>query len=502
MVNPRWKSRSAVRVLLVSLGIAVAVSAVSAMFIERGSRSVSRRYINDATQRAATQFQDMRSGVEASLGMVRDWGSAGLIDPARVEKAKELLFPFFAKNNMLSGISVADAKGKGFFLLPDGSVHLPQRENLYNAVDRPWFAPALETEESHWTGIYRFYTLQELGITASIAWTDGSGATKAVAAFDILLDDFFEKVQQMAPTPASRAFVFLPDGQLYVPGTESEKSEFRSVDLVKDEQAKLGLALWDDGFLWSDGQKWKDDGLPELKVVQTRIKGEAWWCGFVPLEKSRRMVWMGVLVPEADIVVAVARRRWIVMAIGLVSFLALAGFYGFLMSRGGSADPLDVDIDAGQVRALVAKGESRSVEFKSTMRMNLHAKKPGKEIELAWLKGVAGFLNTDGGTLLLGVTDDGEITGIEQDVFENEDKCRLHFKNLVATHIGADLSKHIRFRLVAMDGRTVGVVQCSRASKPVYLRNGNKEAFYIRNGPSSDELPASKMVGYIEEHWK
>ena len=36
--------------------------------------------------------------------------------------------------------------------------------------------------------------------------------------------------------------------------------------------------------------------------------------------------------------------------------------------------------------------------------MNLHTKKPGKEIEIAWLKGVTAFLNTDGGTLLIGMT--------------------------------------------------------------------------------------------------
>jgi len=130
--------------------------------------------------------------------------------------------------------------------------------------------------------------------------------------------------------------------------------------------------------------------------------------------------------------------------------------------------------------------------------MNLHTKKPGKEIEVAWLKGVAAFLNTDGGTLLLGVTDDGEILGLEKDVFENDDKCRLHFKNLVATHLGAEFSKYIRFALVPVNGKTVGMIHCFRTSDPVFLKVGNKESFYIRNGPSSDELPVSKVIHYIE----
>jgi len=89
-------------------------------------------------------------------------------------------------------------------------------------------------------------------------------------------------------------------------------------------------------------------------------------------------------------------------------------------------------------------------------------------------------------------------TQVKRDVFENDDKCRLHFKNLIANHIGAEFSKYIRFALVPMDGKTVGVVHCARSSEPVFLKNGNKEAFHIRNGPSSDELPVSKVLDYIK----
>ena len=169
--------------------------------------------------------------------------------------------------------------------------------------------------------------------------------------------------------------------------------------------------------------------------------------------------------------------------------------YGQAVETGSVQDSEDPE---EQIRGLIAAGENRMVEFKATLRMNLHSKKPGKEIELAWLKGVAAFLNTDGGILLLGVTDAGAITGLEQDVFENDDKCRLHFKNLIAAHLGADLSKYIRFELLPFDGKTIGVVRCARASDPVFLKDGNKEYFYIRNGPSSDELPVSKALNYIK----
>jgi predicted HTH transcriptional regulator len=212
------------------------------------------------------------------------------------------------------------------------------------------------------------------------------------------------------------------------------------------------------------------------------------------------------MVPESDIVGDVSRRRAFLWVFGLAALLVPIGMALWFSHRYGrsfaDADAFDADSSEASVRTLIEKGENRAIEFKSTMRMNRHARKPGKEIELAWLKGVAAFLNTDGGTLLLGVTDAGEITGLEQDVFENEDKCRLHFKNLVAAHIGGEMSKYIRLLLVPVDGKTVGVVRCSRSSEPVFLKDGNKEAFYIRNGPSSDELPVSKALKYIKHRKK
>jgi predicted HTH transcriptional regulator len=129
--------------------------------------------------------------------------------------------------------------------------------------------------------------------------------------------------------------------------------------------------------------------------------------------------------------------------------------------------------------------------------MNLKTGKNGKEIELAWLKGATAFMNTDGGTLLLGVADDGTILGIEPDDFASEDKCRLHLKNLVNRHIGAEHSPRIRFQLGTIDDRTVVAVQCERSTEPVFLKSSNKEQFFIRSGPSSVELTPREVLEYV-----
>ena len=68
-----------------------------------------------------------------------------------------------------------------------------------------------------------------------------------------------------------------------------------------------------------------------------------------------------------------------------------------------------------QAEELIKRGESKTLEFKATLRWNLREnRKDDKAITHAVLKTIAAFLNTAGGDLLIGVADDGTVTGIEQ----------------------------------------------------------------------------------------
>jgi predicted HTH transcriptional regulator len=131
--------------------------------------------------------------------------------------------------------------------------------------------------------------------------------------------------------------------------------------------------------------------------------------------------------------------------------------------------------------------------------MNLKTEKFGKEIELAWLKSATAFMKSDGGTILIGISDDGEVLGVEHDQFDNEDKCRLHLKNLVNQHIGAEFSPLIRFQVQPIVSKLVVAVQCERSPRPVFLKGKNKEAFYIRSGPSSVELSPREVLDYVAQ---
>ena len=150
-----------------------------------------------------------------------------------------------------------------------------------------------------------------------------------------------------------------------------------------------------------------------------------------------------------------------------------------------------------KVKSLIKLGESNRVEFKSTLRWNLNTDRSEKVIDKAWLKSVAAFLNSDGGALLVGVTDNGDIMGIEADNFDNEDKYLLHVNNRIQQHIGLEHAGFIGYQLVAVENKKVLLVECQPSPRPVFLKISKEEEFYIRVGPGSRRLSTSEVVAYV-----
>lgn len=150
-------------------------------------------------------------------------------------------------------------------------------------------------------------------------------------------------------------------------------------------------------------------------------------------------------------------------------------------------------------KVLIVGGESQNVELKSSLRWNLHSGKVGKEIELAWLKTLVAFMNSDGGTLLVGVSDQGEILGTEIDKFKTDDKYLLHVNNAIKAHIGLEHINHLSFGLVPIQGKKILKIECQPSSEPVFLNIDGREEFYARLGPSSRQLSMREALNYIKK---
>ncbi|MCF7871914.1 ATP-binding protein [Candidatus Woesearchaeota archaeon] len=162
----------------------------------------------------------------------------------------------------------------------------------------------------------------------------------------------------------------------------------------------------------------------------------------------------------------------------------------------GIVDPVD------QLNVLISSGESSTVEFKSALRTNLFTGEHDKRIEHSVLKTIVAFLNSFGGVLLIGVSDEGTILGIDADGFRSSDKFSLHFTNLIEKFIGRSVFSLIRVDFVSVNSLLVCKVEVSRSNKPVFLNYMGSEEFYVRFGPSSIKIFGSKLVDYVKNNFK
>ena len=124
-----------------------------------------------------------------------------------------------------------------------------------------------------------------------------------------------------------------------------------------------------------------------------------------------------------------------------------------------------------------------------------------KKITHAITKTIAAFLNSDGGILLVGVSDDGEIVGLESDRFENEDKMLLFLTNTIKSHLGTLHLDKIHFHTETLKGKEVLRVDVQAGSDPCYLVTEKFDHFYIRTGPSTTDLRLSKLFDYLNRRF-
>ena len=160
---------------------------------------------------------------------------------------------------------------------------------------------------------------------------------------------------------------------------------------------------------------------------------------------------------------------------------------------------------------LISEGESDELEFKSSIRWDLKEGTVNRGLEDVIMKTVAAFANSEGGTLLIGVADDGTPIGLEYDYRSlgdgDRDKLELHLRNLLKAQFGVSfVSSKIAIRFHSLEEKDICQIDIKPAKEPMIVRIKDKnqnpvEKFFVRNGNASQEIPLSEMNGYIRERF-
>jgi hypothetical protein len=145
-----------------------------------------------------------------------------------------------------------------------------------------------------------------------------------------------------------------------------------------------------------------------------------------------------------------------------------------------SIEPLEDE----EIVTRINNGETEQVEFKSSLRWDFRAEKPNKQMEEIILKSIAAFSNAKGGTLLIGVTDDLTIIGLDHDFKtlkkQGTDYFELHLRKLINNQFGIRYSnKHLLFQFPALEGKEICVIQVAPGDTPLYVKTRNKQGHEV-----------------------
>ena len=150
--------------------------------------------------------------------------------------------------------------------------------------------------------------------------------------------------------------------------------------------------------------------------------------------------------------------------------------------------------------------ETKQVELKASARWSLKQESDKKLSEQIIAKTVAGFLNGQGGTLLIGVADDGTPVGLDDDYATvtpgDADGYVNWLDTMLETTLGHAGAHRVQIRIDAVGGVDVCRVDVPASSRPIWTRFKKKDrVLFERRNNSTREVPADEVEGFIRERF-
>lgn len=157
---------------------------------------------------------------------------------------------------------------------------------------------------------------------------------------------------------------------------------------------------------------------------------------------------------------------------------------------------------------IILGGESNQVEFKPALLYNFSSGKGGIGIKGIIAKTICAFLNSNGGFLIIGVTDKGEAQGLSYDFSLSENKNEkdffiLEYDQMLEHFLSFSVKSNVTGQFYQLDGKDIFVVTVLPSKRrPIFIKGQTGKEFYVRGEGSSRQLTdIEELVNYCIEKW-
>ena len=155
--------------------------------------------------------------------------------------------------------------------------------------------------------------------------------------------------------------------------------------------------------------------------------------------------------------------------------------------------------------SLISHGESELVEFKSSLRWDGRENRVARALEGVIARSIAGLMNQRGGSLIIGVDDDGNPLGLEADYATlhppNRDGFERCLRGIVETYLDADACPLVHVLFHDVGHQDVCRVLIEPALCPVYFVEDGTPHYLLRTGKSTRELDERETMRHLSTRW-
>ena len=168
---------------------------------------------------------------------------------------------------------------------------------------------------------------------------------------------------------------------------------------------------------------------------------------------------------------------------------------------------LNIIKEETELDKLLGERESSSIEYKSSLIWDYDSKKENKKLLGGIVaRAIASFLNVNGGLLLIGVSDNKKIIGLDRDLNvlpkHSLGQFAEYFTDVVQNYLGVENVLHCNIDFKNVQGKTIAAVEIQKkAPKPVFHKSDGDEALFVRANNTSRRIPNSQVHDYIKQNW-
>ncbi len=183
----------------------------------------------------------------------------------------------------------------------------------------------------------------------------------------------------------------------------------------------------------------------------------------------------------------------------------------FAKLRDAQAADLEQPVVAGPKRPasvkwklndMIESEESGVLEYKSSAFYSYEPDVPEKVVAESVIKTVAAFLNTDGGVLVIGVSDHHQVLGIRPDPERkgvDTDRYVNALSSVLLSALGGAVASKVRIDIEELEGEPICIITVQPSPEPVYAKmSSGGQAFFSPIQQHNRPLEGKDLVSHVK----